>query len=419
MSSITSNSDHQRPCRVVLYSHDTMGIGHMRRNVLIAQTLASQPMAASVLLIAGAKEINALPLPRNVDCLTLPSIGKTETGSYRSRNLDLSLADLIDLRSRTIAAAVRSFSPDLLIVDKEPRGAVGELQRTLDELHQTGRTRCVLGLRDILDDPATVQREWTAGGNEDAVRDHYDAVWVYGDPAVYDLAREYGFSTAVRSKLTYVGYLDACQRLRMQDSNGSLDSRIPHEPYALCMVGGGQDGAQLAEAFVETELPSGMASVVVTGPYLPQESANKLKQHAAGNSKIHVLDFVSEPCRLLQGAARVVTMGGYNTVSEILAFEKSSLVIPRVTPRQEQLIRAERFSELAMVDLLHPQHLNPESVSRWLARRPGPLPRARRLIDLDGTRRLPRLVRSIIAGSGSRRTSSSRGRSAKESRVAP
>lgn len=408
----------ERRRRVVLYSHDTMGIGHMRRNVLIAQTLSGPPISASILLIAGAKEINSLQLPANVDCLTLPSLGKSETGAYRSRRLELSLAQLIDLRSKTIAAAVRSFAPDLLIADKEPRGALGELEPTLAELRGTGQTRCVLGLRDVLDDPATVRHEWAAAGNTEAIHDYYDAVWIYGDPDVYDMAREYGLSDAVRGKLSYIGYLDAWQRLRAGKSKEAIQSRWGNQPFALCMVGGGQDGAQLAEAFANAELPKGMSGVVVTGPYLPSETAARLKQQAAANSRLRVLDFVSEPCRLLQRADRVVTMGGYNTVSEILAFEKSALVVPRVSPRQEQWIRAQRFSELGLLDVLHPQQLDSAALSRWLARRPSPLPRARRLIDLDGARRLPRLVRSILHEPPRRTSSNPGGRSEGGPRVA-
>ena len=120
-----------RGVRIALYSHDTMGIGHMRRNLLIAQRLAEKPVSATILLIAGAREANAFVLPVNVDCLTLPAFGKTAEGSYRPRSLDVSLQRLVDLRARTIASALAAFDPDVLIVDKEPCGALGELRSSL------------------------------------------------------------------------------------------------------------------------------------------------------------------------------------------------------------------------------------------------------------------------------------------------
>src|SRR5207249_1916175 len=146
--------------RVALYSHDTMGIGHLRRNLLLAHTFARPPLSASVLLIAGAREAAAFPTPPGADWLTLPSLYKTADGGYRARALGASLEELIGLRAKILAAALRAFEPDVLVVDKEPRGAVRELDPALRILRARGRTRCVLGLRDVLDDPAAVRREW-------------------------------------------------------------------------------------------------------------------------------------------------------------------------------------------------------------------------------------------------------------------
>lgn len=387
-------------CRVALYSHDTMGIGHMRRNLLIAQALAVPPVSATVLLIAGAREAGAFALPVGVDCLTLPSLSKDDDGQYRSRSLGLSLRELTGLRARTITAALAAFAPDVLVVDKEPRGAVGELDAALADLRERGQTRCVLGLRDVLDAPATVRRQWRAAGNEKAVRDYYDAVWVYGDPGVYDLARECRFSPAVRAKLTFTGYLDPCVRLRGAVNGAAPDAcgcEAPIGPYVLCLVGGGQDGARLAEAFAATELPRRLTGVIVTGPFMPADARDRLRELASENPRLRVMEFLAEPCRLVRGAERVVAMGGYNTVSEILGFEKPALIVPRVKPRQEQLIRAERLRELGLLDVLLPDEVTPAALRQWL-RRDAASPQVRGRIDLNGTARLPALLRAVRAG---------------------
>src|SRR5687767_14957365 len=161
-------SRSRRPARIALYSHDALGMGHMRRNALIAKSLVEGPAHAAALLISGAKESDAMSLAPGIDCLTLPALIKDPNGSYRSRNLAIPRSDLIDIRSRTIKAALEAFRPDLFIVDKLPRGAFGELDAVLESLQREG-TRCVLGLRDILDDPATVEREWRDSRSEEAV----------------------------------------------------------------------------------------------------------------------------------------------------------------------------------------------------------------------------------------------------------
>jgi predicted glycosyltransferase len=187
------------PLRVALYSHDTMGLGHMRRNMLIAQTLAAPPLNATTLLICGAAEARAFSMPPGVDCLTLPSLRKNEAGEYGSRHLELSLRELVHLRSSILEAAISQFCPDVLIVDNAPRGAEGELNAVLQTVRSSARTRCVLGLRDIIDESQVVRRQWSLQGYAEAIRDYYDAVWVYSDPAVYDLATEYGLPATISS----------------------------------------------------------------------------------------------------------------------------------------------------------------------------------------------------------------------------
>src|SRR5262249_22371194 len=147
-----------------------------------------------ILLIAGTREAGSFVLPPGADCLILPALYKEFDGRYLPRNLSLELQEITNLRSGAIKAALEAFQPDVFIVDNVPRGAQGELDGTLAFLQARGRTRCVLGLRDVLDDPAAVRREWHAWANEETIRNYYDAVWIYGDAAVFNMASEYGFS---------------------------------------------------------------------------------------------------------------------------------------------------------------------------------------------------------------------------------
>jgi hypothetical protein len=158
---------HARPLRIALYSHDTMGLGHARRNLTIARALAGPETRANVLMITGANVVSSLAMPRGVDCLTLPAIHKGSDGQYQSRSLDLPLGELTSTRSKTIRGALDAYDPDVLIVDNVPRGANAELDETLRFLHARGSTHCVLGLRDVLDSPETVAREWQQRRNEE------------------------------------------------------------------------------------------------------------------------------------------------------------------------------------------------------------------------------------------------------------
>ena len=383
-----------RTLRIVLYSHDTMGLGHIRRNLLVARALSESHLDVDILLITGAREVGGFSLPANVDCLVLPSLYKEKNGGYRARYLGLSLQRLISLRSKILFAAVADFSPDILIADNIAPGALGELIPTLDYLRSQIGTRCVLGLRDILDAPETVATEWHSKGIADLLRSHYEEIWVYGDRAVYDPVKEYSFPADIADKVRFLGYLD--QRKRLTQARDSQHDGVS-PPYILCTVGGGQDGAHLAETFVQARLPQGMRGVLLCGPHMDPAVRQRLHQFALSTSRHQVLDFVPEPARLVQGAAAVVCMGGYNSVCEVMSFDKRALVVPRVRPRQEQLLRAQHLSGLGILEMLAPDKLNADTLTdrlEHLLSRPEPSVHTR--IDFKAIEKLPRALELLL-----------------------
>jgi predicted glycosyltransferase len=388
--------------RIALYSHDTMGLGHLRRNLLIAQTIVRSRLRASILLIAGAREAGSFTLPPGVDCLSLPALSKDSGGHYQSRSLDVTLPEIVRLRARTIAAALDEFDPDLFIADKAPRGAQRELEPALDLLRGRGHCRCVLGLRDVLDDPATIRLEWSHEANMDAILDYYSAVWVYGDPAVYDQVHEYEYPLSVAGKVRHTGYLVRPIQPELSEAE-SAELLALHsgasDRLVLCLVGGGQDGGPLADAFVQTNFPSGTKGVIVTGPFMPPDIQQRIRRLASQNARVKVLKFVTDSDLLLRVADRIIAMGGYNTVCEALSLEKRILIVPRAKPRREQLIRALRFQQLGLVHVLHPDDLNPGALADWLAEEQFPPSQVRRRIDLNGTATLLRFLEETLGDS--------------------
>ena len=387
--------------RIALYSPGIVGLGHLRRNLVIAQVLTASGLDAVTLMITEAREASLFvsSMPAGMDCLTLPGLSKSADGICKPRYLDLPLKDLLALRARTIRAALKEFQPDLFIVDNLPRGAYRELDLTLKQLKSAGRTRCVLGLRDVLDEPWSVHRDWFRWKNEEAIRDYYDAIWVYGDPAVYNMIDEYRFPASISSKIRFAGYLD--QRKRLALANGDfLDPveslSLPSGRLMLCLLGGGQDGDRLVEAFSQADLPSDASAVIVTGPFMSPEVQRRLSQRAAADPRFTVLGFITEPTRLVARADRVIAMGGYNTVCEVLSFAKRALIVPRVKPRREQIIRAERLRDLGFIEMLDPEQLTPQALSDWMARELPPL-KPGIIINLNGLDRLPGLAQEVLA----------------------
>lgn len=383
--------------RIVMYSPGVVGLGHLRRHLLIAEALANASTALAILLIAETRQAGALSISHGIDCLILPALRKDTDGHVHPRYLDTPTDDLVALRASVILAAVKAFDPDVFLVDKLARGAMNELDSTLDLLSTRG-TRCVLGLRDILNAPDAVMREWSTTGEMQTIRERFHAVWVYGDPAVYDLVQEYHLPPDVVAKVRYTGYLDQRRRLDFVDA-GSDPFPALHLPpgrLALCLLGGGQNGAMLAEAFAAAPLPAHTNGVIVTGPFMDREAGRRLRDAAARQPRLRVLEFIQEPAMLVQRSDWIVAAAGYNTVTEILSFQKRALLVPQTVPRREQWIRADRLRMMGLVDVLHPDDLSPSAIGRWLDRGDGPSCSARTVIDFNGLETLPALLRDVL-----------------------
>ena len=393
----THSMNDYRPLRIALYSHDTCGLGHMRRNLLIAETLAQEFESVNVLLITGAREAASFHFPTGVDAVTLPSFYKEQNQTYRSRSFHLDINEFVRLRSRIIRTSIESFSPDLFIVDKVPRGTMGELDDALSYLTEYPETRCVLGLRDILDNPDVVSAEWRAAGNTEAIERYYDSIWVYGDKTVFDARCVYGFPEKVTRKMHFTGFLDPSTRLkhaRLSNEDKALLHKLGPR-FFLCTVGGGQDGVELAENFASAAFPEGVNGLIITGPHMAEESTQHLQMLVNARPHLTCVNFLPEPLHLYQAAERVVAMGGYNTSFELVALGAQALIVPRVYPREEQWIRGRRLEALGLIDLMHPDQLSSEALSNWFGQ-PLQKPLHSQSIDMNGLERIPEIIRRLV-----------------------
>lgn len=377
--------DRDRP-RVALYSHDAQGLGHIRRNLSIAKAL--QAHGAEVLLLTGAPEAVGTRHLSGIDLVAVPALKKGDDGTYTSRTLGLDVAETVHIRAQVLRAAVAAFAPDLLVVDKHPRGFRGEMEPALTTARRLG-TKVVLGLRDVLDEPAAARAQWARDHGDTALATFYDEVWLYADPQVHDAAAELGLRLPVRA----TGYL-AAGRVPTGDRvrrPRSLDER----PYVLGVLGGGSDGGALARAFARATYPAGHQGVLITGPNLPADDRRAVRQLAADRTDLVVHTF-REDLEHWYGAARaVVSMGGYNTVCEVLAAGKSLLVVPRVRPRAEQLVRARALAHRGALEMCHPDDLSPGALDAWFDALNGP-PAPHTPIDLDGLARVPDLAAALL-----------------------
>ncbi|HEX6015202.1 MAG TPA: glycosyltransferase [Geminicoccaceae bacterium] len=337
--------------RLLIYSHDSFGLGHLRRCQAIAHHLVDRFQRLSVLILSGSPIIGSFDFRARVDFVRVPGVIKLRNGEYTSLGLHLDLDKTLAIRSSIIHHTAEVFEPDMFLVDKEPLGLRGEVGSTLELLQRRG-TRCVLGLRDVMDEPATLVDEWERKGAFPALERLYDDVWVYGLPEIFDPLNEIPGMAAFADKTRFTGYL----RRTISPRAALLpEHEVPAEPFILVTPGGGGDGAELIDWVIgayEHDRSIPHAALIVFGPFMPPEQRQAFQERVARQGRLSAITFEAHVEPLFDRAIGVVAMGGYNTFCEILSFGKPALLVPRTKPRLEQYLRAERAQATGLIDLL-------------------------------------------------------------------
>jgi predicted glycosyltransferase len=390
--------------RIIMYSQDGFGLGHMRRTNSIAGWFLRICPQACILTLSDSRLGEFFASSRNHDYLKLPSIVKTGPGNWRAVNLALPFDEIYLLRQEVIRSAVLNFRPHILLVDHMPHGAMGELLPTLEALRASGAdTKIVLGLRDILDAPPVVQDRWRVERAIEAIERYYDMVLVYGQRDVFDLAKQYRFPRAVRSRMRYCGYV--CTPNISQTAAGIRAVHLAQAPedtrLIVSMAGGGDDAYPMMRALLDA-LPAILAQqacklVLIVGPFMPPESQRDLRERAR-DLPVSILRSVDDIPGYIEAADLVVAMAGYNTTVEILRLGHRAILIPRPGPSAEQRMRARLFAERGWVSMIDPDEVSVETVAGAVVHslRQEPHSGGTAPPDLDGLAKAVDLLRGLL-----------------------
>ncbi len=337
--------------RLLIYSHDSFGLGHLRRCRAIAHALVERYRQLSVLILSGSPIIGSFDFKSRVDFVRVPGVIKLRNGEYTSLQLHIDIEKTLEIRSSIIQHTAEIFDPHLFLVDKEPLGLRGEVRETLEMLRSRG-TRCVLGLRDVMDEPLSLVDEWQRKGVYPALDKLFDEIWVYGQPELFDPLGEIPGMAPFSAKTRFTGYL---RRSIPDDAPSATPHDLPDSPYLLVTTGGGGDGQELVDWVVSAyEHDPGIPhpALLLLGPFMHPEQRASFLDRVARLPQLKALTFDAHIERLYERAIGVVAMGGYNTFCEILSFGKPALIVPRTTPRLEQQLRAERAERMGLVRML-------------------------------------------------------------------
>ncbi len=340
---------------ILMYSHDTYGLGHIRRTMAIASHLLGPRI--NILILTGSPIAGRFSFGERIDFVRIPGMIKKTNDEYLPMSIKINPRHALDIRKNIITATAKTFQPHLFIVDKEPLGLKKEVLPTLQWLRRCRPdTRTILGLRDIMDDAETVKKDWREKKVYDHLEKLYSEIWIYGIQDFYDPIEEYAISDAISRKIHFTGYIprkipgkDAVNKIKKE-----LGLKSP-EKLVVVTTGGGGDGYRVMDTYLATlesfSNQPPFKSVLITGPFMPKEERRDVFKRAR-RLGVRTYHFYRQMEKIFSAADIVVSMGGYNTLCEILGQGTISLVIPRETPRQEQIIRARAFHRQNLVDYI-------------------------------------------------------------------
>jgi predicted glycosyltransferase len=225
--------------------------------------------------------------------------------------------------------------------------------------------RIVLGMRDIIDAPDVVRELWRRDDIYKAIRNYYDEVLIYGCQSLFDTAAQFGLDVELPGRFTYCGYVCSEEpyktRERMREQ-----LRVEKKKLIVVTAGGGRDAYPMLEtclgAFRLLGKDVSFEAILITGPLMPPEEKERLEREVGG-LEVRVLSHVFENLNYINAADLVITMAGYNSLVEILQLRKKSLVIPRLGPSAEQVMRAKLFAERGLIDVIYPDELSPKRLA--------------------------------------------------------
>lgn len=192
--------------KLMIYAHDDAGFSSLERVLSISTDLLDSDPDLSILLVSGSPMMPSFRIPSRLDYIKLPTLNRSKENDLflhdPFQDLSIKEKEMSRFRSSLLLTAVKSFSPDLLLVDKMPNGVRNELGGVLNHLKiYMPETRLILLMGDPIDTTETCLKTWETVRHHQAVELFYDLVLFSGTPDVVCASRKGAVPSLVAEKI--------------------------------------------------------------------------------------------------------------------------------------------------------------------------------------------------------------------------
>ncbi len=330
--------------RVFLYVQHLLGIGHLKRAMLLARALGDEGLEVDLVsggmpvtqLQCASARVFQLPPLRSFDSgftVLVGADGQPVDDGWKRRRRDSLLQHFLDCR------------PDAVVLEMFPFGRRQmrfELLPLLEAAHIARPRPCVISsVRDILQtkrDPTRIAETVTL------IERWFDHVLVHGDPEFVRFEESFERAGEIATKLHYTGFIaDAPQVYTTQTDAGRGE--------VVVSAGGGAVGKHLLACALRARPHTRFRNAcwrLLAGPHLGTQDFAALRAQAP-------LGVIVERTRpdfptLLSNCLVSVSQGGYNTVMDILRARARAVIVPFCDKREtEQPLRAARLQQRGVV----------------------------------------------------------------------
>lgn len=373
--------------RIFLYVQHLLGIGHLKRALLLARALADQGLEVDLVsggmpvpqLQGTSARVLQLPPLRSLDnrfTTLVGSDGQAVGDGWKRRRRDRLLKHFYGRR------------PDAIVLETFPFGRRQmhfELFPLLAAAHAVRPRPCVISsVRDILQEkrnPARIEETVTL------VERWFDRVLVHGDPRLVRFEESFARADEIAEKLSYTGFIaDVAEAYTTQSDAGRGE--------VVVSTGGGAAGKDLLDIALRARPLTRFSNVrwrLLAGSNLGGDDFAAVRRRAP-------IGVIVERARadfpaLLANCLVSVSQGGYNTVMDILRAGARAVIVPfRGEGETEQALRAARLQQRRVLQVVQERDISPEQLARAIDAAFDAAPASAAGLDLNGAANSARLI---------------------------
>lgn len=368
------------PCpsmRLLVLLNPLSGLGHAAVVGGILRGLRRSDPGSAAVVVSGGPPLPPGLLPDDVDLVQLPALQPTRGlfAELAPRTANLDRSTVRKMRRKMLLALLRTFRPDLVLVEHFPFGRhafLKEMVPLLEEIATRLPDTTVVSSLAVLGGRAPEHRR------EELVvelaRRFFHRVLVHTDPSVEPLAEEYPEAGRRLADLVrHTGYVlpRPIEELPHRERTRAHLGVGLRERLVVAHAGGGKDGAPVLRVAIDAARHLGRRLVgpkvrflAVAGAAMPGPEVASLEEAARRDPRIRFERYRPDLFACVTAADAVISMAGYASAAEILAARVPAVLVPRRTD-DEQVRRARRLASLGLVRVL-PEGAGGREASRLL-----------------------------------------------------